>query len=174
MNIKNIDIFCEVIDNFGDAGVVFRLAKELKTYNNNFNVRIFINRLSELENINKKIDILSKTQVVDEITYILKENSNLFSPAELIIEAFGCEIPKNYYDKIDKSLIINLEYLTAEKWALDFHLKESLTGNPNIKKFFYMPGFDEKSGGLILDEKFLQKIDKKNKIDRFSIIKKII
>ena len=174
MNIKNIDIFCEVIDNFGDAGVVFRLAKELKTYNNNFNVRIFINRLSELEKINKKIDILSKTQVVDEITYILKENSNLFSPAELIIEAFGCEIPKNYYDKIDKSLIINLEYLTAEKWALDFHLKESLTGNPNIKKFFYMPGFDEKSGGLILDEKFLQKIDKKNKIDRFSIINKYI
>lgn len=53
MNIKNIDIFCEVIDNFGDAGVVFRLAKELKTYNNNFNVRIFINRLSELEKINK-------------------------------------------------------------------------------------------------------------------------
>ena len=37
-----------------------------------------------------------------------------------------------------------------------------------------MPGFDEKSGGLILDEKFLQKIDKKNKIDRFSIINKYI
>jgi len=30
MEINNIDIFCEVIDNYGDVGVAYRLAREFK------------------------------------------------------------------------------------------------------------------------------------------------
>ena len=30
MELKTLDIFCEIIDNYGDIGVVYRVAKELK------------------------------------------------------------------------------------------------------------------------------------------------
>ena len=30
MKVNSIDIFCEIIDNFGDIGVVYRISKELK------------------------------------------------------------------------------------------------------------------------------------------------
>ena len=29
MELKTLDIFCEIIDNYGDIGVVYRIAKEL-------------------------------------------------------------------------------------------------------------------------------------------------
>ena len=32
MELKTLDIFCEIIDNYGDIGVVYRVAKEIKKY----------------------------------------------------------------------------------------------------------------------------------------------
>lgn len=32
MKIKTIDIFCEVIDNYGDVGVAYRLVREFKRF----------------------------------------------------------------------------------------------------------------------------------------------
>ena len=47
MKVKNIDIFCEIIDNFGDIGVVYRLAKELKLrYGSEVEVRVILNRMN--------------------------------------------------------------------------------------------------------------------------------
>ncbi|MGL5542305.1 MAG: elongation factor P maturation arginine rhamnosyltransferase EarP, partial [Fusobacteriaceae bacterium] len=40
-----MDIFCQVIDNFGDVGVVYRLANQLKK---KYRIRIFIDSLKEL------------------------------------------------------------------------------------------------------------------------------
>jgi hypothetical protein len=47
------------------------------------------------------------------------------------------------------TLIINLEYLSAEKWVADYHLKPSLLEQPTLKKYFFMPGFAEHRGGII-------------------------
>ena len=48
MQINSIDIFCEIIDNFGDIGVVYRVAKELKKiYNNQVKIRVIFNRIDE-------------------------------------------------------------------------------------------------------------------------------
>ena len=53
-------------------------------------------------------------------------------------------------------LIINLEYFSAEKWVDDFHLQESFLGG-NLKKYFFIPGLSEKSGGILLDNEFLER-----------------
>ncbi len=57
-------------------------------------------------------------------------------------------------------LMINLEYFSSEDWVDDFHLQESFLGG-NLKKYFFIPGLSEKSGGIILDKEFL---DRKNKV----------
>jgi len=53
MLIDNIDIFCEVIDNYGDVGVAYRLARELKRIYPNKELRFIINQTEELNLIKK-------------------------------------------------------------------------------------------------------------------------
>ena len=166
MKLKSLDIFCEIIDNFGDIGVVYRLGKEFKkVFGKETKVRIILNRLDEFMNINSKVKNIPN-QVIDEIQYVtydyVKKNMCTFSTANVIIEAFGCTIPLEYMNEAyeNSELLINLEYLSAEDWIESCHLQESLTGKGKLKKFFFMPGFTEKSGGIIIDSLYLERIKK--------------
>lgn len=149
MEINSIDIFCEVIDNYGDVGVAYRLAREFKRIYPHKRLRFFINKTEELNLIKKSNDI-------EIITY--KDISKIKNSADLILETFACEIPKEYMDKALRSskLIINLEYFSAEDWVDDFHLQESFLGG-NLKKYFFIPGLSKKSGGILLDNEFLER-----------------
>lgn len=149
MKIDSIDIFCQVIDNYGDVGVAYRLAREFKRVYPNKKLRFVINQTEEL-------NLIRKSEDIEIILY--KDISKIENSADLIIESFGCEIPKEYMDKALKKskLIINLEYFSAEKWVDDFHLQESFLGG-NLKKYFFIPGLSEKSGGILLDNEFLER-----------------
>ena len=149
MEIDSIDIFCQVIDNYGDVGVAYRLAREFKRVYPNKKLRFVINQIEEL-------NLIRKSEDIEIILY--KDISKIENSADLIIESFGCEIPKEYMDKALKKskLIINLEYFSAEKWVDDFHLQESFLGG-NLKKYFFIPGLSEKSGGILLDNEFLER-----------------
>lgn len=149
MKIDSIDIFCQVIDNYGDVGVAYRLAREFKRVYPNKKLRFVINQIEEL-------NLIRKSEDIEIILY--KDISKIGNSADLIIESFGCEIPKEYMDKALKNskLIINLEYFSAEKWVDDFHLQESFLGG-NLKKYFFIPGLSEKSGGILLDNEFLER-----------------
>lgn len=165
MELKTLDIFCEIIDNYGDIGVVYRTAKELQKIFPESKIRAFLNRLDEFKKINSQVIDLP-SQNIDGIEYItfdyLRDNANKLLTAQVIIEAFGCQIPKEYmeiaYD--NSELLINLEYLSAEDWIEDFHLQSSPLGRGKLKKVFFMPGFTEKSGGVIADSNYLERIQR--------------
>lgn len=165
MELKTLDIFCEIIDNYGDIGVVYRTAKELQKIFPKSKIRVFLNRLDEFKKINSQVFDLP-SQNIDGIEYItfdyLRDNANELLTAQVIIEAFGCQIPEEYmeiaYD--NSELLINLEYLSAEDWIEDFHLQSSPLGRGKLKKVFFMPGFTEKSGGVIADSNYLEKIQR--------------
>lgn len=165
MELKTLDIFCEIIDNYGDIGVVYRTAKELQKIFPKSKIRVFLNRLDEFKKINSQVLDLP-LQNIDGIEYItfdyLRDNANELLTAQVIIEAFGCQIPEEYmeiaYD--NSELLINLEYLSAEDWIEDFHLQSSPLGKGKLKKVFFMPGFTEKSGGVIADSNYLERIQR--------------
>ena len=165
MELKTLDIFCEIIDNYGDIGVVYRTAKELQKIFPESKIRVFLNRLDEFKKINSQVLDLP-SQNIDGIEYItfdyLRDNANKLLTAQVIIEAFGCQIPEEYieiaYD--NSELLINLEYLSAEDWIEDFHLQSSPLGRGKLKKVFFMPGFTEKSGGVIADSNYLERIQR--------------
>lgn len=165
MELKTLDIFCEIIDNYGDIGVVYRTAKELQKIFPESKIRAFLNRLDEFKKINSQVIDLP-SQNIDGIEYItfdyLRDNANKLLTAQVIIEAFGCQIPEEYieiaYD--NSELLINLEYLSAEDWIEDFHLQSSPLGRGKLKKVFFMPGFTEKSGGVIADSNYLERIQR--------------
>lgn len=165
MELKTLDIFCEIIDNYGDIGVVYRTAKELQKIFPKSKIRAFLNKLDEFKKINSQVLDLP-SQNIDGIEYItfdyLRDNANELLTAQVIIEAFGCQIPEKYmeiaYD--NSELLINLEYLSAEDWIEDFHLQSSPLGRGKLKKVFFMPGFTEKSGGVIADSNYLERIQR--------------
>ncbi|HWV09126.1 MAG TPA: elongation factor P maturation arginine rhamnosyltransferase EarP, partial [Pseudomonas sp.] len=73
-------------------------------------------------------------------------------PADVVIEAFACELPPAYVAamaaRAQKVLWLNLEYLSAEDWVEGCHGLPSLQSN-GLQKFFFFPGFTAGSGGLL-------------------------
>ncbi|WP_319200477.1 elongation factor P maturation arginine rhamnosyltransferase EarP [uncultured Ilyobacter sp.] len=157
--LKSIDIFCDIIDNFGDIGFVYRLAKEIKRKEKDSRVRVFLNDAETFSKINKNIIIGKKIQIIENISYydMTKMSSEDYKKAgnsEVAIEAYGCDIPETYLENSSGKLkiVVNIEYLTGEEWAKEYHLQSSYINVKGVKKYFYMPGFENWSGGLIINE----------------------
>lgn len=149
---SNWDIFCKIVDNFGDIGVCWRLAKQLHN-EHGLVVRLWVDDLGVAQRIIPQLDISLSQQTVDEITILKWHAGADFSKAvDVVIEAFACELPKVYLSEMaqKKSVWVNLEYLSAESWVADFHAKPSPQAN-GLTRYFYFPGFTEGTGGLICE-----------------------
>lgn len=133
-----IDIFCKVVDFYGDVAVSYRLAKALVFMNNSLEVRFFCTDIHIIKH-------LYPHYLQDDIKTYYYNHARYVEEADVAIEAFSCDLP-NQYKK--PQLIVNLEYLTAETWIQDYHLLESVGMNKSGKKFFFFPSFT-KEGSLI-------------------------
>lgn len=163
MDFSSIDIFCHCIDNFGDAGVAYRFAKEFKLARPGCRVRVFVDDMGTMRAVAGGVDPLLPVQEYESLTCVNTLSLddaliNTLGVADVMVEMFACHIPKPLmelaYD--NSKLIVNLEYLSAEDWVEDYHLKESLLGRGSVRKFYFMPGFREAAGGLIINSR-LQK-----------------
>ncbi len=150
------DIFCTVVDNFGDIGVCWRLARQLGE-EHGLKVRLWTDDLSSFFRICPQVNPLLLTQTICgvEIRQWIKTGLNAV-PADVVIEAFACNIPENYVAAMAKNgrkhAWVNLEYLTAESWIDSHHgLPSPHPGLPLVKHFFF-PGFSEISGGLLAEK----------------------
>lgn len=157
--LNSWDIFCKVIDNYGDIGVSYRLAKEL-TFSYNKNVRLFVDKLLSFKKIEPEVDIALSNQTLSNNIEIIKWDNNLnynkLFPSEVILEMFACHLDYSYIENIsDKNIWINVEYLTAEKWVEDCHCNASL--EKGKKKYFFFPGFSNKTGGLNFEKNIFNK-----------------
>jgi uncharacterized repeat protein (TIGR03837 family) len=180
MEYTSIDIFCQCIDNFGDAGVTYRFAKEFKAARPDCRVRLFINNMYTLHAVESGIDPAKDVQEYESITYVRVWRD--FDPAEsgmgvadVLVEAFACDIPEKVFrTALNRSkLIINLEYLSAEDWVEEYHLFESLLGGGTARKFFFMPGFRETTGGLIINSR-LRAMREGGGLDRLAVINGVV
>jgi uncharacterized repeat protein (TIGR03837 family) len=156
MYFSSLDIFCHVIDNFGDAGTVYRFAAELKRARPDCTVRVFIDNLEAVHTIDPSITPTLFLQEHGGISFIdslrfTEEHLADFGYPDVLVEAYACRIPDWYMEKavFNCPLIINLEYLSAEEWVEGYHCKESLLPAGTAKKFFFMPGFTAATGGIL-------------------------
>ena len=155
-NLKNsIDIFCNVLDNFGDAGVCLRLARDLS--HKGFKVNLYCDHLETLNKIALQRDRINKFLTINQWDKALIN----YNPSYFVIQAFSCRINKNALNKIKEkhSKVINLEYLSAEKWVEDCH--EKMSFGDGLVSYFFFPGFTKKTGGVIIENEFLDKVLKK-------------
>jgi uncharacterized repeat protein (TIGR03837 family) len=146
------DIFCSVVDNFGDIGVTWRLARQLVA-EQGAEVRLWVDDLAAFARICPQADASQAQQWQQGVEVCLWPQQWLsVAAADAVIEAFACTLPTDYVQAMTQrarpSLWLNLEYLSAEDWVEGCHGLPSLQSN-GLQKFFFFPGFSDKTGGLL-------------------------
>lgn len=151
------DIFCKVIDNFGDIGVCWRLAADLASRGHR--VRLWADDASALAWMApggcEGVRVLTWSEPLD-----LQGAGLAQQPTDVMVEAFGCDIAPEFIAACArtvsagglKPLWINLEYLSAEPYVERCHAMPSpVQGGPAAgwTKWFFYPGFTEATGGLL-------------------------
>jgi uncharacterized repeat protein (TIGR03837 family) len=153
------EIFCRVIDNFGDIGVCWRLACNLAQRGQT--ARLWVDDPSAL----------SWMAPVGRVGVEVRQWASPFDmvntvPGDVLVEAFGCEVDPEviaaYADSIRARAIrsswINLEYLSAEGFAKACHgLPSPVMRGPGagLTKHFFYPGFTVGTGGLLREPDLL-------------------
>ena len=180
MDFSSVDIFCHRVDNYGDVGVAYRFAGELKIARPAWRVRVFFDDLAALREIADEIDPDEVIQEHNSIVYVKscalnQTQIDALGVAEVMVEMFACHIPEPFMEMAydNSKLIINLEYLSAEEWVEEYHLKESLLGRGSVRKFFFLPGFRETTGGLIINSR-LREMRESGSFDRFAVLNDIL
>lgn len=163
MRSRQWDIFCKVVDNFGDIGICWRLAADLAARGQR--VRLWVDDASALtwmapsvcDGLKTDLEVLAWTESIDVSCLDT-------APCDVLVEAFGCDIAPDFIaacarihwnkdqTNATKPLWINLEYLSAEPYVERNHGLTSLVNSGPAAgwyKVFYYPGFTPKTGGLL-------------------------
>jgi uncharacterized repeat protein (TIGR03837 family) len=164
-----LDIFCRVIDNFGDIGVCWRLSADLAARGHS--VRLWADDASALAWMAPGAlggdwpGVAVNAWDSSEYPAVLSR----LACADVWIEAFGCELPQAFVahfaqglagapdqpvqaDTTPRPVWINLEYLSAEPYVERSHgLHSPVMSGParGWTKFFFYPGFSAHTGGLL-------------------------
>lgn len=150
------DIFCKVIDNFGDAGVCWRLARQLVA-DFHQEVRLWIDDLGTLSYLTPELNCNLLDQEVQGVEIRCWQEVRMgIVCADVVIEAFACDLPDFYITAMLQSkkqpIWINLEYLSAEPWVVQYHLLPSPHPRLPLTKYFFFPGFVKGTGGLFREK----------------------
>jgi len=167
------DIFCKVIDNFGDIGVCWRLCADLAARGEQ--VRLWVDDGSALDWMAPGartggwpgVQVFGWAQSQDAV--LLAQ----LPPADVWIESFGCEVAPEFIAArasitgstdeigINPPAWINLEYLSAEGYVERSHgLPSPVMSGPakGWSKHFFYPGFTERTGGLLREPDLAQRM----------------
>lgn len=167
---KSWDIFCRVIDNYGDIGVCWRLARQLANEHQQ-QVRLWVDDLNSLIRIWPEAQNIEQQFCAGvEICHWVEPFAANIDVAQIVIEGFACDIPDTYLQGMAAQkraghppVWINLEYLSAEEWVEDCHGMTSVHPASGLRKIFFFPGFTPKTGGLLRERDLLANRDNTDK-----------
>ena len=156
------DLFCRVVDNYGDAAVCWRLARQLAS-EHAWQVCLWIDDLQPLSRLELAIAEGRESQIVAGVTVRQWPAATVHfdwpAAADVVIEAFACELPETYVAAMASlakpPLWLNLEYLSAESWIDGCHGLASPHPRLPLTKHFFFPGFTPASGGLLREHGML-------------------
>ncbi len=147
------DIFCKVIDNYGDVGVSWRLARGLAARAQT--VRLWLDDPGALQWMaphgadGVEVRHWSNPLAIEDLRV-----------GEVLVETFGCQIATEFIAayalqsslRSHKQVWVNVEYLTAQAYAGRCHGLPSPVMDPTggaLKRHYFYPGFDATTGGLL-------------------------
>lgn len=159
---RSWDVFCRVVDNLGDVGVCWRLARGLARTGER--VRLWIDEPGALAWMAPGGE--PGVQCLRWATpWSPPEGS--YEPADVVVEAFGCDLPEAVLAAMaararqppGAPVWLDLEYLSAEPWVARSHgLPSPQSHGPaaGLTRWFFFPGFGPGTGGLLREPGLLQ------------------
>lgn len=163
-----IEVFCRVIDNYGDAGFAWRLCQILQT-EHEAEITLWIDDRQRLSTLAPEVDASALSQQAGGILICAWPESQTsletatHIPAELVLELFGCGLPAVSLSRFEAQakppLWLHVDYLTAEAWADDFNALPSPAANSRLNRYFLVPGFSTASAGLLREQKPIFQLD---------------
>ena len=168
-----IDLVCQVVDNYGDIAVVWRLAQALvQDGPGDLAVRLLVDDLGAFAALNPNVDPRAARQELPcgdsritvlrsaDVSGVAQPKADV--PADVLVEAFGAPTPAAWFQAfVDAAkepgllrarVIVHLEYLTAEPWSERYHLLPSPLGFSGVDRRFFVPGFRPRTGGLVFTD----------------------
>lgn len=144
------DVFCRVVDNLGDIGVCWRLARRLATLGQQ--VRLWVDDGSALS-------WMAPRGAHGVSVRPWREPNDGERPGDVVVEAFGCDPPAAFIERMARAsrppVWVNLEYLSAEAYVERSHaLPSPQFAGPGrgLTKWFFYPGFTRATGGLLHED----------------------
>jgi len=145
------DVFCRVVDNFGDIGVCWRLACNLAERGQR--VRLWVDDAAALR-------WMAPAGFAGVEVSTWQASTAFPPPGDVVVEAFGCDPAPAFLaamaaaagDGARPPVWINLEYLSAEGYVERSHTLPSpqMSGPARgLTKWFFYPGFTKATGGLL-------------------------
>ena len=147
------DIFAKVVDNFGDAGVSWRLARQLAA-EHQLDVTLWLDELAPLARLAPEVIDDKPMQRTHGVTIRRWDDPfPVVDVADVVIEAFGCGLPAVYLAamaaRASPPSWFVLEYLSAEPWVEGAHGLDSQHPQLSLARRFWFPGFTPRTGGLL-------------------------
>ncbi|CAN7314636.1 elongation factor P maturation arginine rhamnosyltransferase EarP [Massilia sp. LjRoot122] len=164
--VLTLAIFCKVVDNYGDIGICWRLARQLWN-EHGVQVTLWVDDLGSFRRICPAVDPAADAQQVEGVQVRhWRDQEGSFTPEDLsdiVIEFFAVDPPPGYVaamaQRTPRPVWFNLEGLTAEEWVEGCHRLPSMHPRLKLTKHFFFPGFTARTGGLLheagLDEQRL-------------------
>jgi uncharacterized repeat protein (TIGR03837 family) len=139
-----VDLFCRVIDNYGDAGVCLRLARALVLRHKHV-VRLWCDDVVLLNRL--------EPSPTAGLSFHDWDAHATATPAQGVICGFGCTLDDTYLQAMAACAVqpsyIHLEYLSAELWVETTHGLWSTHPRFGLKQRFCNPGFNVRTAGLL-------------------------
>jgi uncharacterized repeat protein (TIGR03837 family) len=169
--MRTVAIFCSVVDNFGDIGICWRLARQL-AHEHQWQVQLYVDDLASFAKICPQVKVDATNQTIFGIQVLIwhtdlvegwqadfTEQADLATP-DVVIEALACTVPEAYLQRVAKqnpqALWLNFEYLSAEDWVEGCHGLPSPQSQVPLTKYFFFPGFTSATGGLLRERDIVQ------------------
>ncbi|KKW68147.1 hypothetical protein AAV94_06680 [Lampropedia cohaerens] len=162
------DVFCQVVDNYGDAGFCWRLTQELAARGQR--VRLWIDDPAPLQWLaGPRVHRDAAIEVLDWQYASNPHAMQVMHAPDVLIEAYGCAIPDAYLSALARlhaggqrwPVWLNVEYLSAEPYVERMHgLPSPVMAGPaagQCKTFIY-PGFTPATGGLLRERNLAARI----------------
>lgn len=161
-------LFCRVVDNFGDAGVSWRLARELAA-RHGWCPTLIIDDPATLARIEPRLSLSTESRggqatLIDGVR-ILSAQDWRTPPDEplaaVVVSVFGCDLPQWLRSALAggpaRPLWIHLEYLSAEPWVESCNALVSVKPSDAAREHFIYPGFTVRTAGLLREADLVQR-----------------
>jgi len=146
------DVFCRVVDNYGDVGVSWRLARSLAREHGK-RVRLWLDDVAVLARMRPEVAAKDVQALEGVEIHRMREAFEPADVADVVVETFGCDPPAAYVramvNREPPVRWINVEYLSAEAWVEGSHALPSPNPRLPLTKHYFFPGFTPRTGGLL-------------------------